>query len=460
MTQHCHGGTQNLSCPNFFEAVSAKDVYFRCAGAAVHSRPHDRPHTITMTGKTVPRRTSLRKVKFGTTDMMVTEVCGGTMTWGSFNAEEELAHAQLDKLWELGVNFIDTAELYPVGWNYGALTEKWIGNWLSKRLADGTIPSRDQIYIATKINPSHIGAVHPERKNGTPHGYDSEIMQWSCKKSLERMQTTYVDLYQIHWPCRDTPIMSTPTFTPGGVNRFAKFHDEGTIEDFERIVKSVKELFDQKLIKHWGVSNENAFGITILCMTCLKLDCPLPVSCQNDFSILNQTYEEDTYEAAYRFGVVGLPYGALAGGTLTGKYFEKSKPIYHEKDADERPLDKCRHRVSADFQPRYGASLAMQATKEVVELAEEWNITPAELSLAWAIDRKCNASVIIGTTTVRQVEECVGAALIDLPVELKKAVDAIHEKYRNPTVFYADKEVWQNFEGRRAEDLEEEEGVH
>lgn len=77
MTQHCHGGTQNLSCPNFFEAVSAKDVYFRCAGAAVHSRPHDRPHTITMTAKTVPRRTSLRKVKFGTTDMMVTEVCGG-----------------------------------------------------------------------------------------------------------------------------------------------------------------------------------------------------------------------------------------------------------------------------------------------------------------------------------------------------------------------------------------------
>ena len=117
--------------------------------------------------KTVPRRAALRKVKFGTTDMMVTEVCGGTMTWGSFNADESDAHAQLDKLWELGVNFLDTAELYPVAWNYGALTERWIGNWLAKRVADGTL-KREDIYIATKINPSHIGAEHPERKSGSP----------------------------------------------------------------------------------------------------------------------------------------------------------------------------------------------------------------------------------------------------------------------------------------------------
>jgi aryl-alcohol dehydrogenase-like predicted oxidoreductase len=172
---------------------------------------------------------------------------------------------------------------------------------------------------------------------------------------------------------------------------------------------------------------------------------------------LNQTYEETTYEAAYRFGIVGLPYGALCGGTLTGKYFEKTRPQYSQKDATERPLDKCRHRVMSEFQPRYGASFAMRSALEVVELAEEWGITPTELSLAWAIGRTCNASVIIGTTTVRQVEECVGAALLDLPKELIKAVDAIHEKYRNPCVFYADKDVWANLgAGRRAEDPEEE----
>jgi aryl-alcohol dehydrogenase-like predicted oxidoreductase len=269
------------------------------------------------------------------------------------------------------------------------------------------------------------------------------------------MGCEYVDLYQIHWPSRDTPIMSTPTFTPGGVNRFAKFFDEGKAEDFERTVRAMKELIDAGLVKHWGVSNENAYGITMLCAACVQIGCPLPVSCQNDFSILNQTYEESTYEAAYRFGVVGLPYGALCGGTLTGKYFEKTKPKYAAKDADARPLDKCRHRVIAGFQPRYGERRAMQATAEVVELAEAWGITPTELSLAWAIGRKCNASVIIGTTTVRQVDECVGAALLDLPEELVKAVDAIHEKYRNPCVFYADKAVWQASEGRRAEDPEE-----
>ena len=160
------------------------------------------------------------------------------------------------------------------------------------------------------------------------------------------------------------------------------------------------------------MSNENAFGITMLCCACERLGCPLPVSCQNDFSILNQTYEEDTYEAAYRFGLVGLPYGALCGGTLTGKYFEKTKPTYAAKDAEERPLEKCRHRVIAGFQPRYGERRAMQAAREVVELAEAWGITPTELSLAWAIGRACNASVIIGTTTTRQVDECVGAALL------------------------------------------------
>ena len=404
--------------------------------------------------KTVPRRAALRKVKFGTTDMMVTEVCGGTMTWGSFNADESDAHAQLDKLWELGVNFLDTAELYPVGWNYGALTERWIGNWLAKRVADGTL-KREDIYIATKINPSHIGAEHPERKSGSPHGYDSEIMHWSAKKSIERMGCGYIDLYQIHWPSRDVPIMSTPTFAPDGVNRFAKFADRGTQADFDRTVLSIKELIDEGLIKHWGVSNENAYGITMLCTTCVRLGCPLPVSCQNDFSILNQTYEEDTYEAAYRFGVVGLPYGALCGGTLTGKYFEKTKPEYAAKDAKDRPLEKCRHRVSSGFQPRYGAKPAMAAAEEVVALAEEWGVTPTELSIAWAIQRKCNASVIIGTTTVRQVEECVGAALLDLPEPLMKAVDAVHEKYRNPCMFYADKQVWKEMGyARAAEDPE------
>ena len=181
---------------------------------------------------TVKRNTTLQKVKFGTTDMTVTQVCAGTMTWGSFNADESQAHEQLDKLViELGVNFIDTAELYPVAWNYGALTEKWIGNWLTKRTADGTV-DRSKLYIATKINPGGVGNEHPTRAKKT-HGYDEEICVWSCRKSIERMNCGYIDLYQIHWPSRDGPLMSTPTFRPADEdgkikNRPMGWHDRGT----------------------------------------------------------------------------------------------------------------------------------------------------------------------------------------------------------------------------------------
>ena len=147
--------------------------------------------------------------------MMVTEVCGGTMTWGSFNANEADAHAQLDKLWSLGVNFIDTAELYPVAWNYGATTERWIGNWLKKRTGDGTLRRAIRSVHRHQDKPvAHRRRAPDAKEPATPHGYDAEICEWSCRKSIERMRCEYIDLYQIHWPSRDTPIMSTPTFTP------------------------------------------------------------------------------------------------------------------------------------------------------------------------------------------------------------------------------------------------------
>eukprot|EP00854_Cymbomonas_tetramitiformis_P030842 gene30842-38653_t len=246
---------------------------------------------------------------------MVSEVCAGTMTWGSFNDKEEQAFEQMDKLIELGVNFFDTAELYPVAFNYGQTTEMWMGNWLEKRVAEGK-------------------------------------------------------------------------------------------------VLAIKQLLDKGLIKHWGLSNENAYGITMFCITCDRLGVPRPVSCQNDFSLVDRIYESDTAEAAYRFGVVGLPYGPLAGGVLTGKYFDKSK--YSKADAD-RPVEECRMRKTPEFQPRYGFPAAMQATEKYMALAEKYGLTPTELALAWANSRPFNCSIIIGTTTVRQVEECVNAFKIELP---------------------------------------------
>jgi len=205
-------------------------------------------------------------------------------------------------------------------------------------------------------------------------------------------------------------------------------------------IDNVKKLLDAGLIKYWGLSNENAYGITMFCMTCDKLGVPRPISCQNDFSMVDRMYESDTLEAAHRFGVVGLPYGPLAGGVLTCKYFDSGK--YAKMDAD-RPLEECRMRKCKDFQPRYGFPIAMEAAKRYGQIAEKWGLTPAELALAWAKQCWFNASVIIGSTTVRQVEENVNAFKITLPQEVLDEVNAVDEEFHNAACWYNIKELRQ-----------------
>lgn len=359
--------------------------------------------------------------------------------WGSFNENEDMAWDQLDALMRLGVNFLDTAEMYPVAWNYGKTTETWMGNWLSKRSEEGKV-DRKKLYIATKVNCSAVGTPPmPGRDKIGVHAYEEDIVMHACKSSIARLKCEYIDLYQFHWPCRDTPVFGCAHFYPGGHNRPNPFvKEQGGLESFERQVLGVKKLFDAGLIRNWGLSNENAYGITMFCMACDKLGVPRPVSCQNDFSLLNRTYEGDTWEAAYRFGVVGLPYGVLAGGFLSGKYLPDSK--YADTDPD-RPLSKCRHKLKPDFQPRYAWPAAVLASEKYVAIAEDWGLTPAELALAWARDRQCNGSIIIGTASVKQVEDCVNAFKLEkLPEQLMNEVDDIFEEFRNPTRYYAIKE--------------------
>ena len=144
----------------------------------------------------IRRSTNLPRKKLGSTDMMVTSVCAGTMTWGSFVEEEKEAHAQLDRLVELGVNFFDTAELYPVAFNYGQTTERWIGNWLASRVALGAV-RREDVYIATKCNPAGIGS--PEV---TRHNFTAERLEASARASLARLRVDVIDLYYLHFPSR------------------------------------------------------------------------------------------------------------------------------------------------------------------------------------------------------------------------------------------------------------------
>jgi len=372
--------------------------------------------------KSVKRGNSLIRKKLGNSDMMVTEVCAGTMTWGSFVEKEESAHAELDKFVEMGVNFLDTAEVYPVAFNYGKTTEEWIGNWFEKRVASGTI-ARDDFYIATKCNSAGVGS-----PDGEGHDYSAEKLEASARASIERMKCEYIDLYYIHFPSRK----GFNVFGWGSYGSPERYVDAktsaGDMADFERQVAGIKQLYDLGLIKHWGLSNENAYGVTMFCLAADKLGVPRPCCIQNDVSLNERQFEGDVAEACHHFGVVGLPYGALSGGTLTGKYL----------NGEDTP--NSRHNRSPEFQTRYNGPLAVEATKEYIALAKEWGLSPTDLAIAWARDRWYNFGVITGTTSHKQVEECVNAFKLEpLPAELNAAVDRIHERFRSPSAALADK---------------------
>jgi len=379
----------------------------------------------------IKRSTSLPRKKLGSSDMMVTEVCAGTMTWGSFVDEEAEAHAQLDKLWALGVNFIDTAELYPVAFNYGQTTEKWIGNWLERRVADGSL-RRDELYIATKCNPAGIGSAE-----GSPHNFTAVRLESSVRSSIARLKVDYIDLFYLHFPSR-FGFGGFGWATWGAKERYeASRTSDGSVADIDRQVLAVKHLFALGLIKHWALSNENAYGLTVFCLACDRLGVPRPVCVQNDMSLNNRAYEGDIAEAAHQFGVVGLPYGVLAGGVLTGKYHDRAL----QSDTD-RPIESSRMKARPDFQPRYAAPVALAATAEYVALASKYGLKPLELALAWARDRWYNGGIIIGSTSVAQVEDCVNAFKLEpLPQSLNDEIDAIHERYRNPSAAYANKDL-------------------
>jgi len=375
--------------------------------------------------KTV-EKTALKYVTFGRSELKVSELCIGTMTWGSFNEDEKDVHAQLDKYWEHGVNFLDTAEIYPAARTFGEVTETMVGNWLKTRGVD-----RSKIYLATKVNPSGVGSSDPPE----PHAFEEDRVLTACKKSLERLQTDYIDLYQFHFPTRyGYAVFGWGSY--GSKERYATAKAKTSTGDaavFERQVLSVKKLFDLGLIKDWGLSNENAYGVTMFCLTCDRLGVPRPVSVQNDFSLTNRTFEGDLLEACTEFGVVGLPYGALAGGALTAKY-EDPKYI------GDRPLELARNNSAPDFQGRYFNPTSRRAVREYAKLAEEYGIKPVELAYAWAKNRAYNGAVITGTTSVGQVEAAIEAFKIhDLPEDLLTAIDKLHEKFRSPTAALVDK---------------------
>ena len=301
-----------------------------------------------------------------------------------------------------------------------------VGNWLAK----GGPERRKQIVLATKVAGYSMARgyiVDVRRKTLGKEAGESVATRLSkdqifeaCDASLKRLQTEYIDLYQLHWPER-----YTPNFGALGYKR-ASERGEDVIE-VEEQVAAIGSLIKSGKVRYWGLSNENAFGVTTFVHACKKLGVPLPVSIQNDFAFVDRRFEQDgTAEACSPYNVGGngiglLAYGALAGGTLSGKY---SDP--------EAETGKSRHSLFPSFQPRYHVNATREMAAQFAAVARKHGFAPAQLALAWAAGREYMGSVIIGATTMQQLEENLAAFDLKIPEDCAAELEALYLKYERP----------------------------
>ncbi len=338
----------------------------------------------------------------GNTDIQVSKICLGTMTFGEQNTEED-AHIQLNYAISKGINFIDTAELYavPSTAENNGLTEKYIGTWLKDRT------DRDQLIIATKI----AGPATFAKYIRDPLRFTPDQIRIAIEGSLQRLQTDYVDLYQLHWPERKT-------------NFFGKLgyvHD--TSDEWEdnmlEILQTFSTLIQEGKIRYFGVSNETPWGMMRYLHLADKHDLPRCVSIQNPYSLLNRTFEVGLAEIAIREQAGLLAYSPMAFGLLSGKYHQ-----------DEKPND-----ARLTLYPRmarYNGHLSYDATSKYIQIAEKYGFTLAQLSLAFVNSQPFLTSNIIGATTMDQLKENIDSIDIELSEDILKEIDEVHTEIPNP----------------------------
>ena len=340
-------------------------------------------------------------VNLGQSNLRVSRVCLGTMTFGVQNSEAE-GHVQLDRAVAAGINFVDTAEMYavpPSAESYGK-TERIVGTWLKRR-------PRDKVILATK-------ATGPGRSlpwiRGGPSGFDAANLTAALDASLQRLQTDYVDLYQLHWPARNQPMFGQWQYEPEKERGGTDLHE--TLEALAGFVKAGK-------VRQVGVSNEHPWGVMRFTQLAEAHGLPRIVSTQNAYSLLNRTYDTALAEVCHREQVGLLAYSPLGFGFLSGKYLDN-------------PAAAGRVTQFSGFAQRYSKPNVEPAVRAYAALAREHGLTPAQLALAWCYRRWCVASTIIGATTMAQLEENLGAWELRLSEDVLAAVDAIHLRYTNP----------------------------
>ena len=340
--------------------------------------------------------------KLGNTDLDVSLICLGTMTWGTQNTEKD-AFEQMDYSVSQGVNFFDTAEIYsvpPTSDSYGK-TEVMIGNWFEKR------KNRDKIILASKVAGPGCDWIR-----GGGNNFDEKKIGEAIDGSLKRLKTDYIDLYQLHWPERSTNFF--------GRRDYSYNNKEGEWNSFEDILDALGKYIKSGKIRYIGMSNETPYGLSRYLEISKNKGAPRMMSVQNPYSLVNRTYEIGMSEISIRQKCGLLVYYPLAAGALSGKYRNGEMP------------KNSRMALFKGWE-RHLNPLAMRAYDEYYKLAKDFNLTMVQLAQSFVNSRPFVTSNIIGATTMEQLKENIDSVNIDFTDEMMERVDKIHNENPNPS---------------------------
>ncbi len=335
------------------------------------------------------------------TDIKVSQLCLGTMTWGQQNTEAE-GHEQMDYALEQGINFFDTAELYPVPAKAETLgaTESIIGTWFKKT------GHREKIVLATKIAGKAAFTEHIRSS-----GFQKEALNEAIESSLKRLRTDYIDLYQLHWPERNTNYFGKRGFR----------YDDG--EAWKDNIREVLETLDNAIkagkIRHIGISNETPWGAMRFLEESKQLQLPRPLTVQNPYSLLNRQFEVGMAEVSHRENLPLLAYSPLAFGVLSGKYLGGKMP------------EKARITLFPNYK-RYSSVQCENATEKYADIAKAQGLSLTQMALAFVNSRPFLCSNIIGATNVDQLKENIASIDIELSEDLLQQIEAVHDEIPNP----------------------------
>ena len=339
--------------------------------------------------------------KLGNTDLKVSTICLGTMTWGEQNTQAE-GLEQMDFALDQGVNFWDTAEIYsipPREETFGS-TEKIIGNWFEKT------KKRDKVILASKV----CGPMR-EYVRGGGNQFGKKNITEALEGSLKRLKTDYIDLYQLHWPERNTNFFGKLGYEHNDDDEWTKFED---------ILENLKKFIQQGKIRYIGLSNETPWGVNNFLEISKEKKLPRMMSIQNPYNLLNRSYEVGLAEISVRKKIGLLAYSPLAIGHLTGKYRNNKKPKKSRLDHDD------------NFWTRYNKPNRENAVEEYYQISKKYNLDMAQMSLKFCEIQPFVTSVIIGATTMQQLKTNIESVNVNLSEEILKSINNVQKLYPNP----------------------------